>query len=351
MRFSYFSNADNTYVDNDRTVNALIEQIVDQAIHAERIGMHSAWVGEHHFNEFGANPSPEIVLTHVLAKTERLRVMPAVVVLPLHHPLRVAEQWATMDLLSGGRVDFAVGRGFDKNEYDRFEIDFEDNVAIMAEGLEIIHRAWSEKGRWSHAGAYWRFEDVEIVPRPVQDPLPTYVACFSKPTLELTARHGYGMSIAPFAAGMSFGGVDKQIACYREACAANGRPPGPVNSSYFLHFADTPEEDRRARERQIRFFHENALASMKTARRANTRSYDYWYDMAERVGKLRPEDLKPGSVLLGSTQQITDAVGAIADDGVEEVGLYVNVGLKSPTRTKDEMQRFMEEVAPGFAAR
>ena len=127
-------------------------------------------MGEHHFNEFGANPSPEVVLTYVLAKTERLRVMPAVVVSPLHHPLRVAEHWATMDLLSGG--------------------------------------------------------------------------------------------------------VDKQVACDMEECAANGHRPGPVNSSYFLHFADTPEENGQARRRQIRFFHENALASMKTARRANTKSYD-----------------------------------------------------------------------------
>lgn len=348
MRFGYFSNADNTYDNNGRTVGEMILQIVDQAIHAEKVGMHCAWVGEHHFNEFGANASPEIVLGHIAAKTERIRLMPAVTVLPLHHPLRAAENWATLDVLSNGRIDFAVGRGFDKHEYDRFEVDFDRNQDIFREQLEIVKRAWTEKGRWSHHGEFYKFDDVDIVPKPVQDPLPIYVACFSKPTLELTAKHGYGMSIAPFAAGLSFGGVDRQITAYREGCEANGHKPGPVNSSYFLHIADTPEQELAARERQVRFFRENAAPTMRTARKSQNKSYAYWHDWADKVSNLKPEDLKPGSVLLGSPQQITDAVAKIAAEGVEEIGLYINIGLKDPQLVKDEMQRFMEEVAVNF---
>ncbi len=188
MKFSYFSNADNTYNNNTRNTNVLILEIVDQAIFAEKIGMHSVWVGEHHFNEFGTNPSPHVTLTHILAKTERVRVMPGVVVLPLHHPLTIAEDWATMDLLSGGRVDFAIGRGFDKHEYDRMQVDFDRNHEIFAEGIEILARAWAEEGRWDHKGEFYQFEGVEIVPKPVQDPLPVYVACFSKPTLDMTRK-------------------------------------------------------------------------------------------------------------------------------------------------------------------
>ena len=73
--------------------------------------MHSAWVGEHHFSTLGVSSSPEVLLAFVAARTQRLRLAPAVTVLPLHHPIRVAEQWATLDALSGGRVDFACGRG------------------------------------------------------------------------------------------------------------------------------------------------------------------------------------------------------------------------------------------------
>lgn len=348
MKFSYFSNADNQYNDNTRSTNELILQIVDQAVHAEKVGMYSAWVGEHHFNEFGSNPAPHIILTHILAKTKRIRVMPGVVVLPLHHPLYVAEDWATMDLLSNGRVDFAIGRGFDKHEYDRLEVDFDRNHEIMTEQIEILTRAWTEPGRWAFAGEFYKFENVEVVPKPVQDPLPIYIACFSRPTLDVTTRYGYGMSIAPFAAGLGFGGVDKQVQEYREKCEANGHKPGTVNSSYFLHIADTPAEEQAARERQVRFFVENAAPAMKTAREGNNKSYEYWYSWAEKVSSLKPEDLKPGSVLLGSPEQIGEAVAKIESEGVEKIGLYVNIGLKDPQQTKDEMQRFMEDVAVHF---
>ena len=106
MKFGYFTLSDNNYRDNRRTPNDFVQQIVAEAIHAEELGFHSAWVGEHHFSSLGVNSAPELVLTWVAAKTQRIRLAPAVNVLPLHHPIRVAEQWATLDLLSGGRVDF-----------------------------------------------------------------------------------------------------------------------------------------------------------------------------------------------------------------------------------------------------
>jgi alkanesulfonate monooxygenase SsuD/methylene tetrahydromethanopterin reductase-like flavin-dependent oxidoreductase (luciferase family) len=271
-------------------------------------------------------------------------------VLPLHHPLRVAENWATVDLISNGRVDFACGRGFDKNEYDRFEVDFDRNAQILEESLEIVRRAWSEPNRWSHRGEFFTFEDVDIVPKPVQRPLPIYVACFSQPTVDVTCRGGYHMSIAPFAAGLAFGGVDKMVAYYRDKCVAHGHPAGVVNSSIFLHFADTPEQEQAARERQIRFFLENSLPSMQTSAKAKTKSYAYFNDMASRVSALKPQDLVSGMILLGSTQSMIDSVAKFVDMGIDELGLYVNIGLKDHQQSKDEMQRFMEEVAPHFAS-
>src|SRR5262245_44261645 len=115
-------------------------------------GMHSAWVGEHHFSTLGVNSCPEILLTHIAAKTRHIRLAPAVTVLPLHHPFRFAEQWATLDLLSGGRVDFAAGRGYDRREYGPFQANFEDNSAVFAEALEIVQRLWTSDRPVSHHG-------------------------------------------------------------------------------------------------------------------------------------------------------------------------------------------------------
>src|SRR6202046_5618876 len=122
MEFGYFTLSDNHYTNNSRDANTFVSDILAEALYADQLGMHSAWIGEHHFNSLGVLSCPEIVLGHVAAKTKRVRLAPAVTVLPLHHPIRVAEQWATLDLLSNGRVDFACRRGYDQGEYQPFRV-------------------------------------------------------------------------------------------------------------------------------------------------------------------------------------------------------------------------------------
>ena len=124
MQFGYFTLSDNHYRDNPRDANRFVADILDETVYADSLGYHSAWIGEHHFNSLGVLSSPELVLSYIAARTKHIRLAPAVNVTPLHHPIRVAEQWATLDLLSGGRVDFAAGRGYDRKEYAPFGADF-----------------------------------------------------------------------------------------------------------------------------------------------------------------------------------------------------------------------------------
>src|SRR6184192_2877407 len=144
MKFGYFTLSDNHYVENTRSANQLVADILNEALYAEEVGLHSAWIGEHHFSTLGVLSCPDLVLAHVAARTKRIRLAPAVSVLPLHQPIRVAEQWTTLDLLSGGRVDFAAGRGYDRREYLPFHVSFEDKQSIFEEGMEIVRRLWAE---------------------------------------------------------------------------------------------------------------------------------------------------------------------------------------------------------------
>src|SRR5205809_5941573 len=179
MDFGYFTLSDNHYLNNSRTANQFIQDILAEAVLADELGMHSAWIGEHHFSTLGVLSCPDLVLAHVAARTKKIRLAPAVTVLPLHHPIRVAEQWATLDLLSGGRVDFAAGRGYDRREYAPFHVSFEDNQAIFEEGMGIVRLLWASEGPISYRGKHYRFDDVAITPRPLQRPIPSYVASFS----------------------------------------------------------------------------------------------------------------------------------------------------------------------------
>src|SRR5215831_4719174 len=239
MEFGYFTLSDNHYDNNTRTANEFMGEIADQALLAEAVGMHSAWIGEHHFNSLGVLSCPDLMLAYIAARTQRIRLAPAVTVLPLHHPIRVAEQWATLDLLSGGRVDFAAGRGYDRREYLPLKVSFEYNQSIFEEGMEVVRQLWASDGPISHQGRHYQFDDVAITPKPVQQPLPAYVASFSQPSIELAGRLGCGLIVAPFAAAMTYGGLQQVTDLYRRTCAKYDLAPGRLMCSYFIHFADT----------------------------------------------------------------------------------------------------------------
>jgi hypothetical protein len=119
--------------------------------------------------------------------------------------------------------------------------------------------------------------------------------------------------------------------------------------SYFLHFADTAEEEAAARARQIRYYRECATAAFPGDPATAPPSYRYFVEIVDRLTKVQPENLSENSVLLGSSAQITDTLKKVEAAGIAEVILYVNVGLKPHAQVKDEMARFMAEVAPAFA--
>jgi alkanesulfonate monooxygenase SsuD/methylene tetrahydromethanopterin reductase-like flavin-dependent oxidoreductase (luciferase family) len=349
MEFGYFTLSDNHYENNTRSANQFVADITAEALYAENLGMASAWIGEHHFNSLGVLSCPDLVLAHVAAKTARIRLAPAVTVLPLHNPIRVAEQWATLDLLSNGRVVFAAGRGYDRREYLPFHVSFDDNQGIFEEGLELVRALWQADDRISHHGKHYQFDDVRITPKPVQRPIPTYVGSFSKPSIELAARLGCGLLVAPFAAAMSYGGLKQVADLYHDTCARHGQKPVGLMCSYFIHFADTKAQEDAARARQIRYYKECVIPALPGDPKTAPPSYRYFVDMVDRLNKVRPEDLTENSVLLGSSARIAETLQKVAAAGFNEVILYFNVGLKAHHQVKDEMARFMADVAPAFA--
>ena len=348
MKFGYFTLSDNRYPNNTRTPEQFVREIYNQALHAETIGLNSAWIGEHHFNLLGVNACPNILLAKLAGATTRIRLAPAVVLLPVHHPLHVAEEWATLDLLSGGRVDFAAGRGYDRLEYAPFGTDFQNSAEIFAEGLEVLWRAWTEPGKWSHKGKHYQFDNIEVRPKPAQDPLRPYVACFSKMSMELAARNDWNIIFAPFAAAMVYGSLAQGVEAYRQEAARFGKPPRRAMCSYFCHIADTKAEEDYGREALIRYFKDALIAAFPSDARTVPPTLKYFLEIVDILKNMKAESLTSKSILTGSPQKIIDDLKQVEKAGIAEVILYFNYGLKPNTMVLEQMERFAKEIMPAF---
>jgi alkanesulfonate monooxygenase SsuD/methylene tetrahydromethanopterin reductase-like flavin-dependent oxidoreductase (luciferase family) len=218
--------------------------------------------------------------------------------------------------------------------------------------LEIVWRAWTETGKWSHKGKFYDFKDVEVRPRPAQKPLRPYVACFSRPSMELAAQHDWNVIYAPFAAAMVYGSLADAVRVYRDTCEGRfKRPMRRAMCSYFVHIASTPEEEQYGKEALVRYFQDALIAAFPSASGEKVPpTYKYFVDIVNILRDMRPEKLTDKSILCGSPQHIVDTLKQVEQAGIAEVILYFNYGQKPHALVKEQMERFMREVAPHFAS-
>lgn len=166
---------------------------VEIAQTADKLGFESIWCAEHHFSTYGYLSRPLMMSMHLANRTERIRVGSAVVVLPLHHPLVVAEEIATADLLSGGRLDVGLGRGYQPYEFKRLGLSLDDSREKFEEGVDILLKAFEGKP-FSYEGKHFRFGETTVFPTPVQKPRPPiWVVGQSQESIVATARRGFNL--------------------------------------------------------------------------------------------------------------------------------------------------------------
>ncbi len=219
---------------------------IDYVKNAETLGYESIFMVEHHFTGQGQVSASLNVLSYLAACTTRLRLGTAVVVLPWHNPVLIAEQVATLDVLSGGRVDFGVGKGYRDNEFDGFCVPMDEATERFDEAMEVIRKAWASPDRFSHHGKRWKFHDVVVEPEPVQRPHPPFwMGAGSAESIRRAAREGYCLLLDQVA---DIDEIIEKVRIYREACLAAGRPYSPmqVGVTRALHIVRTDEERAKA---------------------------------------------------------------------------------------------------------
>ncbi len=183
-------------------VSELYAHWLEQIDAAEALGFDSLWATEHHFRHFGGMlPNPQLLLTAAAQRTKRIRLGAAVCLLPMHHPLQVAEDFAMLDLLSDGRVNFGAGRGMHPLEYATFNADWNTAQLRLPEALDIVVRAWTG-GEFEWNGEHYRYPKLSVYPKPHQKPHPPiYVTANRDPeSFQLIGRRGYNLMTLPWIA-------------------------------------------------------------------------------------------------------------------------------------------------------
>jgi alkanesulfonate monooxygenase SsuD/methylene tetrahydromethanopterin reductase-like flavin-dependent oxidoreductase (luciferase family) len=185
----------------------------------DRGGYDAVWLAEHHFSSFSVCPSVHMVGALAAARTRRLRIGTGVSLAPFYHPLRLAEEVALLDLLSGGRVNWGAGRGFARVEFEAFGVAPEESTARFRETVEIVLRAWTDE-RLHFAGEHFRFDGIEVLPKPMQRPHPpVWMAASSEGAIDWAAGRGFSILMDPHSSAIEIGRKRRH---YTERLAAAG---------------------------------------------------------------------------------------------------------------------------------
>ena len=236
MRFGTFSyNQARPYVPEEQAFRELVEQIEL----TEQLGFDEAWFAEHHHSDYGLLASPNLVIAALARRTSHLRFGNLVNVLPLHDPMRLAEECATLDLLTGGRINVGLGRGVMRDDI-KHGFDMASARDRFEEGVEVLLRAWTEE-EFSFDGAFWKYQDITCRPRPLQRPHPPiYYGATSPDSPREVARRGWNLALSR----QPLDNVARATETYRAEWAALSNPPDGSNVALVrdIYVADSDEQ-------------------------------------------------------------------------------------------------------------
>ena len=327
-------------------------EALEQVLFAERLGYSSVWFTEHHFTRHGIVSATLSVLAYLAGVTDTIRLGTAVTVLPFHNPVQLAEQTATVDVLSNGRLDLGVGRGYQWGEFQRMGVPMEEATRRFEEGMEVLTRAWTAEEPFDHRGEFWNFNDMTVQPRPVQQPHPpVYVAASGAESMARVVRNDWNLLIGQ---GESQGQVARQVEYFRNALAEVevDYTSRRVVAARAMYTAANTEQARREAEIPFMWFKDTGqevsappgqrveLLPEEFASYRSRYSPDARFDYGARCDDV---------MLFGSPDHIAERIGELQDAGVENLIFFVNFGGVENQMVMDSLELFASEVMPQFA--
>jgi alkanesulfonate monooxygenase SsuD/methylene tetrahydromethanopterin reductase-like flavin-dependent oxidoreductase (luciferase family) len=332
MQFGLFGSAQAARGGPDVDSGQGFKDYVEYNVEAESLGFASTFAVEHHFTGFGQVSASLNLLTWVAARTTTLRLGTAVIVLPWHNPVLLAEQAATIDLMSDGRLEFGVGKGYRHNEFASFCIPMEEADERFEEGLALVLKSWTSNERFSHHGKYWHFEDIIVEPPTRQKPHPPiWMAAGSPPSIKKVAERGFKLLLDQFASTAT---IVERFNLYRSEVEKRGRRFDPMDVGVCRAFFVARDAAEKARAV------ENRLAAQR--RMTNLAQTPDGKSKSSMMSFADTREASEESALYGTPDEIARKLEVLRGHGIEQVL------LNGPGGSREQLRRFARDVMGGF---
>jgi alkanesulfonate monooxygenase SsuD/methylene tetrahydromethanopterin reductase-like flavin-dependent oxidoreductase (luciferase family) len=330
MQFGIFGSAQASTQDLGPETGQGFRDYLDYAVTAEALGYRSSFLVEHHFTGWNQVSATLMLQTALAMRTTTLRLGTAVIVLPWHNPVLLAEQATTLDLISGGRLDFGIGKGYRHNEFAGFRIPPEEAEPRFEESVEVMTKAFISRQRFSHRGRFWQFDDIVVEPPPAQQPHPPFwVAAGSEASIRRAAQRGFNLILDQYASPQQLG---ERIALYRAERLANGfHEPSRIAVARQAYVANNRADAEAALAKQAAWTKRTVDVSRSPG--ANTGSHVLAYADTPHGTEA--------NALYGTPDEICAKLTELQAAGVE----YVILTLLGGT---GQLQRFAREIMPVF---
>jgi alkanesulfonate monooxygenase SsuD/methylene tetrahydromethanopterin reductase-like flavin-dependent oxidoreductase (luciferase family) len=333
----------------------IIHRELEQVEWTEELGFDEVWFTEHHFIDYGLSVDPSSLAAAAASRTRRVRIGLAAAILPFHHPLRLAEQMALVDIISSGRLDVGVGRGNRPAEFAGYRVPQVESRERFDETVEILRLAWTRE-RFSFHGRFFDVDDVRVIPKPVQQPHPPlYQVCVSKDGIENTALRGW-----PMLNSVLTGPVDQLLAnrdTYVGTLQKAGRTAEEIAAllgrwgvSRQIYVAET-DARALAEARDAEMWYQESFRRFVVPERiedAHPSLQPGFRAMAEKLAKVTWEDLVRETLAFGSPDTVARHIEHMRRLGVGQVLCWMNFGGLPQDRIRRSMELFAREVMPRF---
>jgi alkanesulfonate monooxygenase SsuD/methylene tetrahydromethanopterin reductase-like flavin-dependent oxidoreductase (luciferase family) len=338
MKFGLFTSAQASSGDLGPETGQGFRDYLDFNVAAEQLGFTSSFSVEHHFSGWNQVSSTLLLLTALAMRTTRLRLGSAVMVLPWHNPVLLAEQAATLDLISGGRLDLGIGKGYRHSEFNGFQIAPDEAQARFDEALEVMIRAWTERTRFCHRGHFWHFEDIVVEPPPAQKPHPPlWVAAGSANSIRRAAARGFNLILDQYAAPRM---IAERIAIYKAEREARGFSFDPMQVAVArqVYVATDKADKEAALRRQAAYTKRTVDVSRAPNRTEAGKTGSHVLAYADKPGGTEEH------ALYGMPDEICAGLADLRAAGAQYILLIFSGGVA-------QLQRFAREVMPAFSPR